>query len=99
MDISELNDMREYHDIFKKFFGLNFDYGFTGTCCHVRIIQEGPTYNFVFAEAYRDTFKKCVEYIQERIYTRRMTPDNPLFEIPPFSSPKELEMKLTLMGK
>ena len=110
MDISELNttQMQEYRELFEKHFNLSFKYGVTGKyygvtgkyCCYIIITRTDPHYDIVYAEAFGDDFDECLGQIQKRLYTYGLSPDSSdPGPFPPFSSPKELEMKLELRGK
>ena len=100
MNLSELDTMKEYYDLFKERFGLSFNYGFTGRFCYVSISGPCSGYNIVYAEAYGYDFAACIHALQKKLCTYGLVPDiNNIGLFPPFSSAKELEMKLDLMGR
>ena len=100
----EFDELQMYRELFKKHFGLQFDYGWVGpcdgSCKYITLSETGSGYNIIFLEAYGDSFAACIHRLQKKLCTYGLVPDtNNIGLFPPFSSPKELDMKLSLMGK
>ena len=100
MNLSELDTMKEYHDLFQECFGLNFNYGFKGRFCYVSISRSSSGYDITYAEAYGDDFDECIRHLQKKLCTYGLSPDDfDLGPFPLFNSPSELRMKLELQGE
>lgn len=100
----EFDELQRYRELFKKHFGLQFDYGWVGprdgSCKYITLSKTGSSYDITFVEAYGDSFAACLQTLQKKLCTYGLIPDtNNIGLFPLFSSPRELEMKLDLMGK
>lgn len=104
MSLEEEIELQRYRELFKKHFGLKFDYGCVGACdgnCkYITLTKDESGYNIICLEAYGDSFAACIHTLQKKLCTHGLVPDIDNFgPFPPFSSANELEMKLGIAGK